>query len=122
MTGQPGSIKIFACSGASNCGQIANTAGVKLNEEGLGVMGCLGGIGAHDEKMINGAKMVDRVLAIDGCAVACARKTLEHAGIVVMDWICVTDEGVKKTSNKFEIKPDDIQAVVNKCRKILANK
>jgi uncharacterized metal-binding protein len=121
MTGKSGRTSIFSCSGASNCGQIANDVGVKLTEEGPGNMGCLAGIGAHDEKMINGAKTADRVIAVDGCAVACARKTLEHAGIVVTNWICVTDEGIKKTSNKFEIKPGETDLVLGKCRKILTD-
>lgn len=116
-----GRTSIFPCSGASNCGQIANYAGVKLTEEGLGNMGCLSGIGSHDEKMVNGAKMADKVIVVDGCAVACARKTLEHAGIVVTKWICVTDEGIKKTSNKFEIKPGEMDLVMDKCRMILTN-
>jgi uncharacterized metal-binding protein len=121
MIGKPGRTSIFSCSGGSNCGQIANNVGVKLTEDGLGNMGCLGGIGAHDAKMINGAKTADRVIAVDGCAVACARKTLEHAGVVISNWICVTDEGIKKTSNKFEIKQGEMELVLDKCRKILAN-
>ena len=112
---------LFACSGASNCGQIANNAVVQLTESGLGNMGCLAGIGAHDEKMVNGAKSAGRVICIDGCAVACVRKTLELAGIVISNWICVTEEGIKKTSNKFEIKPGEIERVMHKCRGVMAN-
>ncbi|MCX6005247.1 MAG: putative zinc-binding protein [Chloroflexi bacterium] len=116
MTDKPGRTAIFPCSGGSNCGQIANEVGIKLTEDGLGNMGCLGGIGAHDEKMIDGAKTADRVLAIDGCAVACAKKTLEHAGISVTQWICVTDYGIKKTPNKFEIKREEMERVIVKTR------
>ena len=37
-----------------------------------------------------------KIVAIDGCQTACARKTLEHAGLKVTDWICVTEEGITK--------------------------
>jgi len=121
MAGEFIRTSIFVCSGASNCGQIANSVAVKLTEESLGNMGCLAGIGAHDEKMINGAKTAGRVIVIDGCAVSCARKTLDNAGIIATNWICVTDDGIKKTSNKFEIKPDETARVLAKCRNILSN-
>jgi len=113
-TDKPARTAIFPCSGGSNCGQIANEVGIKLTEMKLGNMGCLGGIGAHDEKMIGGAKTADRVLAIDGCAVACAKKTLEHAGISVTRWVDVTDYGIKKTPNKFEVKQEEIEIVLDK--------
>lgn len=107
---------IFACSGASNCGQIANSAVVQLAEQGLGNMGCLAGIGAHDEKMINSAMTAGKVIVIDGCAVACGRKTLEHAGVNITAWVCVTDHGIKKISNKYEIKTGEIEIIVDKCK------
>jgi len=122
MTEKFGRTAIFPCSGGSNCGQIANSIGVKLTEEGLGNMSCMAGIGAHDQKMIEGAKSAYRVLAIDGCAVACAKKSLEHAGIVVTKWICITDYGIKKTSNKFEIKPGELDSVLNGTREALSSK
>ena len=121
MTEKPGRTAIFPCSGGSNCGQIANEVGVKLTAEGLGNMSCLAGIGAHDQKMIDGGKSADRVLAIDGCEVACAKKTLEHAGIAVTQWICVTDYGIKKTPNKFEIKPGELDSVLTVTRKALSS-
>jgi len=121
MTDKPGRTAIFPCSGGSNCGQIANDVGVKLTEEGLGNMSCTAGIGAHDHKMIDGAKSAGRVLAIDGCAVACAKKSLEHAGIAVTHWICITDEGIKKTPGKFEIKPGELERVLNRTREALSS-
>jgi len=122
MTEKPGRTAVYPCSGGSNCGQIANDVGIKLTEEGLGNMSCLAGIGAHDQKMIDGGTSADRVLAIDGCEVACAKKTLEHAGIPVTQWICVTDYGIKKTPNKFEIKPGELDSVLNGTRAALSSK
>ena len=44
---EPTEILIFPCSGGSNVGQIANEAGVKLTQEGMGKFSCLAGIGGH---------------------------------------------------------------------------
>ena len=72
-------IVFLPCSGGSNCGQIANQAAVQLTEEGIGRIYCLAGIGAHDSVMIGTAKAAKRVVAIDGCSTACAKRTLEYA-------------------------------------------
>ena len=121
MSDMPGKAMIFTCAGASNCGQIANAAAVQLSSEGLVVMSCLAGVGSHTQKYIDGALNSSRVVAIDGCAVACAKKTLEHAGIPVMQWICVTDYGIKKTSNKFEIQQGELESVLNGTRQAIAS-
>ncbi len=102
---------IFACAGASNCGQITNAVAVKLASEGHVVMSCLAGIGSHTQKYVDGALNADRVIALDGCAVACAKKTLEHARVQVAAWICVTDCGIRKTSGKFEYSVADFDMV-----------
>jgi uncharacterized metal-binding protein len=49
---EPTEILILPCSGGSNVGQIANEAGVKLNQEGMGKSFCLAGIGGHVSGMI----------------------------------------------------------------------
>ena len=110
MSDIPGKAMIFTCSGASNCGQIANAA-VKLASDGLAIMSCLAGIGSHTQKYIEGALNSSRAVAIDGCTVACTKKALEHAQIYMAAWICVTDEGIKKTSGRFEYSPDDLSKV-----------
>ena len=70
-------VMFLPCSGGSNCGQIANQAAVKLAEEGVGRVYCLAGIGAHIAGMVESTRAAMRVVAIDGCEVGCARKTIE---------------------------------------------
>lgn len=112
-------VVFFTCSGSANCGQIANQAAIKLTEQGVGHMYCLAGIGSHHEGMIEGAKSADRIVALDGCPTACARKTTEHAGIRVTDWICVTQNGIKKVHN-FDIKPEEVELIVKKTKEVLS--
>ena len=63
---------LLPCSGGSNCGQIANQVSVKLDEEGWGKIYCLAGIGAHINGMIESARSAKRIVALDGCEVACS--------------------------------------------------
>lgn len=107
-------ILIFPCSGASNVGQIANQAAVELTKEKAGKMFCLAGIGGHVESFIESTKGAGRVVAIDGCPQHCAKKTLEHAGLPITDYVVVSEEGIKKTHG-FDLPGEDIQKI---CKKI----
>jgi uncharacterized metal-binding protein len=112
---EAGEVLIFPCSGGSNCGQIANQAAIQLTEEGIGRIYCLAGIGAHDSAMIDTAKVVKRVLAIDGCSTACAKRILEHAGVMVTDYLDVNREGITK-SHDFKLSFEDISSIVAKAK------
>jgi uncharacterized metal-binding protein len=101
---------LFSCSGASNCGQIANQSAMKLDEAGRGKFFCIAGIGAHNEKMIQSAKRAQRIIVLDGCATACAKNSAQHAGLKVNDWVCITDIGIKKV-HQFTVSQQDIKMV-----------
>ena len=93
---EPAEILIFPCSGGSNVGQIANQAGVKLTQDGIGRFFCLAGIGGHVPGMIESTKVGKVIVAIDGCPVACAKKTLEHAGFNIDEYVEITGMGIEK--------------------------
>ena len=103
---EPSEILIFPCSGGSNVGQIANQAGVRLTQDGMGKFFCLAGIGGHVSGMIESSKAGKMLVAIDGCSVACAKKTLEHAGFNIDEYIQVTDLGIEKNHDLDPISPD----------------
>lgn len=112
-------ITILPCSGGSNVGQIANHAAVSLDNLGVGKIYCLAGIAAHIGGMVDSAKNAKRLVAIDGCRVACTKKTIEHAGLKVTDWICLTDEDITKNHN-FALKEADIEKTTQKIIGLLA--
>ena len=62
-------IVFLPCAGGSNCGQITNRVAVKLDEEGVGHIYCLAGIGAHIGGMVELARAAKRIVALDGCNV-----------------------------------------------------
>jgi uncharacterized metal-binding protein len=112
-------VVLLSCSGSANCGQIANQAAIKFTEEGVGRMYCLAGIGSHNQGMIESAKSADSIMVLDGCPTACARKTAQHAGLTVTDWVCVTRNGIKKAHN-FNIKPEEVDLIVKQTKELLS--
>jgi uncharacterized metal-binding protein len=112
-------IILLPCSGGSNCGQIANQVAVSLDTFGVGRIYCLAGIGAHINGMVESAKGAKRIVALDGCQVGCAKKTIGHAGLKVTDWICVTEEGVEK-NHQFKLAPEEIDLIARRTRESLA--
>ena len=109
---EPNEILVFPCSGGSNVGQIANQAGVKLTQNGIGNIFCLAGIGGHVSGMIESTKAGKVIVAIDGCPVACAKKTLEHAGFNIDEYVQVADLGIEK-NHDLDPDPSDINKVVS---------
>lgn len=112
-------IILLPCAGGSNCGQIANRVAVSLDVIGAGRMYCLAGIGAHIDGMIESARGAKRIVALDGCNVACAKKTVEHAGLKATDWICVTEQGIEK-NHSFFFDEEDIERITDLVRESLS--
>jgi uncharacterized metal-binding protein len=70
----------------------------------------LAGIGGHVSGMIESTKAGKMLIAIDGCPVACAKKTLEHAGFNTGEYVQVTDLGIEK-NHLFSLDPTDVERV-----------
>jgi uncharacterized metal-binding protein len=87
---------IFACSGAADVGQISDLAARKLTAEGAGRMFCLAGIGGRVSGIVATTQAAARILAIDGCPLDCARKTLEQAGFAQFEHLQLSDLGMEK--------------------------
>jgi uncharacterized metal-binding protein len=69
--------------------------------------------------MIESVRSAKRIVALDGCSVACAKKTIEHAGLTVTDWVCVTEEGIEK-NHKFKLAPEEIDLIARRTKESLA--
>jgi len=105
-------IVIFSCAGSANVGQIANQAAVRLAQGGLGRYFCLAGIGGHVSGMIESTKACKMIVAINGCPVECATKTLEHAGFHIDENLNVTDLSIEK-NHDLNLSPSDVGKVTD---------
>ena len=87
---------IFSCSGAADVGHISDLAARKLTRGGSGKMFCLAGIGGRVSGILETTKAASKILAIDGCPLDCARKSLEEADIKEFEHIRLSDLGMEK--------------------------
>jgi uncharacterized metal-binding protein len=92
---------LFACSGCSNAGQLANDVALELNRRGIAEMSCLAGVGAAKPSFLR--KLSDReVWIIDGCPVQCSLGVFEQVRERVDVYIRLHDLGVKKNADTPE--------------------
>lgn len=71
MTVQPKPPIVFACSGCSNAGQLANAVALELDRRGIAEMSCLAGVGAAKQHFLK--KLTGRdVWIVDGCPIECS--------------------------------------------------
>jgi uncharacterized metal-binding protein len=87
---------IFACSGAADVGKVADLAARELSLAGVGKMFCLAGIGGRVSGIMETTRTATAILAIDGCPVDCAQKTLQEAGFREFEHIRLSDLGMEK--------------------------
>ncbi|HUS92842.1 MAG TPA: putative zinc-binding protein [Phycisphaerae bacterium] len=89
-------VLLFACSGAANVAEAADQACRQLMYDGHGSMFCLAGLGAGVEPMVQAARDADLNVVVDGCDVACGKKTFDNLGIRNYIQIKVTDLDIEK--------------------------
>jgi uncharacterized metal-binding protein len=87
---------VFACSGASDVGEITDLAARKLAAEGAAAMLGLAGISGRVSGIVASAKAAPARLAIDGCPVDCARKILEQADLGKFEHLRLSDLGMER--------------------------
>lgn len=111
-------VAIFPCAGAANVGQLSNRVAIELEKQGIGNLMCTAGIGARAPGLMKSAEASDRIIAIDGCPVSCASKTLELAGFKADRQIIISELGIKKNKER-ELKAQEVEDTLGKVLKIL---
>lgn len=101
---------VFSCSGAADVGAIADGAARRLTAEGAGKMFCLAGVGGRVSGILKTVEAASGVLAIDGCPLDCARKSLEEAGFSGFSHMRLTDMGLEKGASP--VSEERVAAVV----------
>jgi len=100
---------ILPCSGGSDVGALTDQASRKLTKDGAGKMYCLAGIGGRVSGIMATTESAAKILAIDGCPVDCARKTLELAGFKQFEHLSLSDIGLEK--GQSPVTPENIAKV-----------
>ena len=109
---------IFACSGAADVGAIADQAARRLTKEGAGKMFCLAGVGGRVSGIMKTTEATDKILAIDGCPLDCAKKRLEQAGFTNLEHLQLAEIGFEQ--GKSPVSDDAVAKAAAKGRQMLA--
>ena len=108
---------IFACSGAADVGAVSDQAARQLTSEGVGKMFCLAGIGGRVSGIMETTKAASAILAIDGCSLSCAKKSLEEAGFNTFAHLCLADIDMKK--GETEVSEGNIAKVAERAGELI---
>ncbi len=109
---------VFPCSGASDVGGLSDQAARQMTKDGTGKMYCLAGIGGRVEPIMANTRGAAKLLAIDGCAQECARKTLELAGLTGFEHLKLWEMGYPK--GEAPVTPERVRAVADRGAALLA--
>lgn len=87
---------VYSCSGCSSAAQMANQFALRLDREGLAEMSCIAGVGGGVPGLVKTARSGRRILALDGCAMACVAACLARAAVRADSSLLLSDFGVRK--------------------------
>jgi uncharacterized metal-binding protein len=111
-------IVVYACSGCSDAGEIADHVARRLTREGAAQMSCLAGIGGRVKSLLARAEQAERILVVDGCPLNCARHTLELAGFNQFTHLELHRLGIRKGSTP--VTDERVAAGVAAAKQLLA--
>ncbi len=88
---------VVACSGGADVGELADKLARNIAKCGKAKPFCLAVFGAQIPNMIEMAKCADKIIAIDGCPVECAKKIINHLDVELpVEFINLKDYGFQK--------------------------
>ena len=88
---------LFACSGCSSAGQLADQLARELDRRGIAEMSCLAGVGAAKSHFLKKLKQRE-VWIIDGCPIACSLGVFTRLRNHIDVHIRLHDLGVRKNA------------------------
>jgi uncharacterized metal-binding protein len=109
---------VYACSGCSDAGEIADSVARRLTREGAAQMSCLAGIGGRVKSLVMKAENAEHILVIDGCPLNCAAHTLKLAGFGKFDHLELHKIGIRKGS--CPVTDERINSVVEAAKRIIS--
>jgi len=89
---------VYACSGCSDAGEIADRVARQLARDGAAQMSCLAGIGGRVKSILLKAHHAGRILVVDGCPLNCAAHTLRLADFEQFEHLELHRLGLRKGS------------------------
>ncbi|GAA1828619.1 putative zinc-binding protein [Actinomadura chokoriensis] len=102
---------VYSCSGCSSAAQMTNWLAIQLDRRGVAEMSCIAGVGGDVKSLVRKATGGRRIIAIDGCALECARHCLDRHGVAPDVHHRLSDDGVRKRLGE-DFDPDQAAEVL----------
>lgn len=102
---------VYSCSGCSSAAQLANHVALQLDRRGVAEMSCIAGIGGDVPHLLKIARSGRRIIALDGCALACTKNCLSRHDIAPDSYHQLQEYGVKKRLHE-DFDPEQAEAVI----------
>lgn len=87
---------VYSSSGCSSAAQMANYLALQLDRMKIAEMSCIAGVGGNIKKLVRTALSGRKIIAIDGCLLACAKACLGNHEIIPDMHFGLTGFGVSK--------------------------
>lgn len=87
---------VYSCSGCSSAAQAANHIALQLDRRGVAEMSCIAGVGGDVPHLVKIATSGRPVIALDGCALACAKSCLARHGVQPDRYYQLQEHGIRK--------------------------
>ncbi|WP_374563854.1 putative zinc-binding protein [Ideonella sp.] len=91
---------VYSCSGCSSAAQLTNHLALRLDRAGVAEMSCIAGVGGGVPSLVRRAQAAAAsgrpVVAIDGCALACAKASLLSRDVAPTLHVQLAESGVRK--------------------------
>lgn len=91
---------VYSCSGCSSAAQMANYIAIQFDRKGIAEMSCIAGVGGNVKKLVKTAQSGRKIIAIDGCPLACAKACLSNHQITPAMHFELTSFGVSKKQHE----------------------
>ena len=101
---------VYSCSGCSSAAQMANHIAVRLDRAGEAEMSCIAGVGGDVPSLVNKARSGRVIVALDGCALNCARHCLARHGLKPDLHVQLQEFGVRKVQHQ-DFDPEEAQRI-----------
>lgn len=96
MNAKPQLPLVYSCSGCSSAAQMANHLALRLDRAGAAEMSCIAGVGGDVPHLLKTARSGRPIVALDGCALECAKSCLARHGIEADLHHVLSEHGVRK--------------------------
>lgn len=108
---------VYSCSGCSSAAQMANYVAVQLDRRGSAEMSCIAGVGGDVPALLKLAHSGRPIIAIDGCPLACVKRSLERHRIAADEHVQLAEHGVRKRFHA-DFDPEQAEQVITQVQQV----